>query len=143
MPVIGYSLTSISAEKKSVKSLQKLDINSTPDVKYVEEKDITIVDKEPALVIGFEFTTTYSPDVGHIKINGELVYSSANNKKIVKEWKKNKKLPTDVDIDVKNFLFRRCLTLGIDLSENLQLPPPLVFPVVVPNKENEKTRYIG
>ena len=47
-----------------------------------------------------------------------------------KEWKKNKKLPVNVDIEIKNFLIRKCLTLSVPLSESLQLPPPVIFPII-------------
>lgn len=143
MPIIGFSISSINAERKNV-TVNRLDINSTPKITSVEERTITVAGKVDALAIGFEFLTAYNPDVGQIKINGELIYTSSENpKKIVKTWNKDKKLPDDVDIEVKNFLFRKCLTIGIDMSENLQLPPPLAFPMIIPKKEDEKTRYIG
>lgn len=142
MPVIGFSISSINAERKNV-TVNRLDINSMPKITSVEERTITVAGKVDALAVGFEFLTTYNPDVGQIKINGELVYTSEDSKKVLKVWNKDKKLPDAVDAEIKNFLFRKCLTIGIDMSENLQLPPPLAFPMIVPKKEEERTRYIG
>jgi hypothetical protein len=70
-------------------------------------------------------------------------------KETLKNWEKNKKLPKEVEIEVKNFLFRKCLTIGVNLSENMQLPPPLIFPRVmskpaqVVSKQEQDLSYIG
>ena len=142
MAIIGYSIKSVIAERKGNVS-QQLNINSTPKITSVDKKEVNLGGKKEVLNIGFEFVTEYKPDVGRIKIVGELFYTGKNDKGVLKEWEKNKKLPIDVDAEVKNFLFRKCLTIGINLSEQLQLPPPLMFPIVVPKKEEESKKYIG
>ena len=142
MPVIGCAIKSIVAERKKAVTA-RMDINSTPKVVSVEEKEIELVGKGSSLIVGFEFESSYKPDVGAIKFVGELVYATPDGKTIVKSWKKDAKLPESVDMEVKNFLFKKCLTLGINLSQELELPPPLVFPVLLPRKEEEKPKYIG
>jgi len=141
MPVIGCSIKSIVAEKK--KSItDTIDINSTPRIMSVEEKEIELVGKQPSLVIGFVFESLYNPDIGKMKFTGELIYAAKNGKDILKTWKKDGRLSEDIDREIKNFLFRKCLVLGINLSEELELPPPVVFPVILPRKE-EQPKYIG
>jgi hypothetical protein len=146
MPIIGYQITLMNAGRKNFQ-LKKIDIGSTPKITNVEEKEIKMAEKQQALAIGFEFLTVYKSEgdqVGEIKIVGELLYTEKNLKKILDFWKKKNRLLDQVDIEVKNFLFRKCLTLGIFISENLQLPPPVMFPVLIPRKEKEEeTRYIG
>jgi hypothetical protein len=146
MPIIGYQITLMNAERKNFQ-LKKIDIGSTPKITNVEEKEIKMAEKQQALAIGFEFLTVYKSEgdqVGEIKIVGELLYTEKNLKKILDFWKKKNRLLDQVDIEVKNFLFRKCLTLGIFISENLQLPPPVMFPFLIPRKEKEEeTRYIG
>ena len=140
MPVVGYTIKSVVAERK--KSItNRLDVSSTPKVTSVEEKDIEALGKQPALVIGFEFESNYKPDVASIRIVGDLVYTAKNNKDILKTWKKDGKLQDEVEMEVKNFLFKKCLTLGIYIADEMQLPPPLGFPTVVPKEEQPK--YIG
>jgi len=141
MPVIGYNISSIQAERRNAQA-KKIDISSTPRINSVIERDLTFPARQSALAIGFEFKTTYNPDIGQIKFVGELLYSDKNNKKILDFWNKKSKLPEQVDIEIKNFLFRKCLTLGIGISENLQLPPPIMFPVLS-QKKDEDMRYIG
>jgi hypothetical protein len=146
MPIIGYQIVSMNAERKKLQT-KRIDIGSTPKITNVEEKEIKMAEKQQALAISFEFLTVYRAEgnqIGEIKIVGELLYTEKGLKKILGFWKKKNRLPDQADIEVKNFLFRKCLTLGIFISENLQLPPPVMFPVLVPKKEKEdETRYIG
>ncbi len=143
MPILGYSMKNIIAEKKN-NPKGRIDISSTPNITSVEERTINILNQKNSLGIGFEFNIEYKPDIAKIKMEGEVLYSSEDDKKIVKEWKKNNKLPEKVDIEIKNFLFRKCLALGLSISEELQLPPPLAFPIIVPREEEEsRSEYIG
>lgn len=145
MTVLGHSITSLNASRKSLVA-KKMDINSTPKIVDVKEKNMDIPgltgNKQLVLGINFEFETDYKPDIGSIKIAGEVVYTGADNKKIMKEWEKSKKLPQDVDIEVKNFLLRKCLLLGVNISQEMQLPPPLVIPIMRAKKD-QAPDYIG
>ncbi len=131
MAVLGHSITSLNASRKSLVA-KKIDINSTPRIVDVKEKSMDIPgltgNKQPVLGINFEFETDYNPDIGSIKI--------------IKEWDKNKKLPQVVDVEVKNFLLRKCLLLGVSISQEMQLPPPLVIPFMRAKKE-QAPDYIG
>lgn len=142
---MGHSITSLNASRKSLVA-KKIDINSTPRIVDVKEKSMDIPgltgNKQPVLGINFEFETDYKPDIGSIKIAGEIIYTGTDNKKIIKEWDKNKKLPQDVDVEVKNFLLRKCLLLGVSISQEMQLPPPLVIPFMRAKKE-QAPDYIG
>ncbi len=136
MPVLGYSLKSISFDKKDVsEGVKKVDINVLPKVVNVEEKKYEMFGDGMHLLVEFEFTVNYSPDIATMKLEGDLVYSTPDNKKVVKEWSKSQKLPEDIDLEIKNFLFRRCLTLGINMSSDMQLPPPVMFPFMSPKEK--------
>ena len=144
MTVLGHNITKLNAERKALAS-KKIDINSTPTVTDVKEKSIDVSgltgDKRTVLGINFEFQTDYKPSIGKIAIAGEVIYTGDDNKKIVAEWKKNKKLPAVVDIEIKNFLLRKCLLIGVNVSQEMQLPPPLVIPIIKPKKD--QPNYIG
>ena len=91
MPVIGLKFDSM--ESKRNKSAAGLDVkvNSTP--KILDAKEITVPTLEKkALSLTFEFKTVYEPDVGEIKIEGELLFLAEKNAEILKQWKKNKNL---------------------------------------------------
>ena len=142
--IIGFSIRSISAERKSIPR-GRIDINSSPKIVSVSKSKSGFLRREKPLSIQFEFVTKYEPKVAEIKIEGNVFYYGKNMKKVIKTWEKEKKFPKEVDMEIKNFLFRKCLIIGINLSENMQLPPPLIFPRIIPKKEapREELRYIG
>ena len=144
MPILGYNIVSIDADRTmKTPSISNIDVSSTAKISSVEDRTITFPEKLEALGIGFEFNTQYKPDLANIKLIGEVVFVDKDHKNILKFWNKNKKLPDEIDLEIKNFLFRRCLTLGVNLSQELQLPPPVVFPVFTKKEKDEDTKYIG
>lgn len=145
MPIMGYNILSVDANR-SLKNptVDKIDVNSTAKIVSVEEKTLKIPEPMSTLSVRFEFATNYKPDLASIKLTGEVVFVDKDTKGIMKVWNKSKKLPEDTDLEIKNFLFRKCLTLGMQLSQELQLPPPLVFPVFTKqNAPEDETKYIG
>jgi len=143
--IVGFSIKSIFAERKSIPR-GRIDINSSPKIFSVKKSKKGFLKKNKPLNIEFEFHTRYEPKIGEIKIMGNVFYVGKKMKNIQKMWEKEKKLPKEVDMEIKNFLFRKCLSIGLNLSENMQLPPPLIFPRVVPKKVLTKKadlRYIG
>lgn len=139
--IVGFSVKSISAERKK-KPKGRVNINSRPKILSVNEAEKSFLKGKTPLDVEFEFVTKYEPKVGEIKIYGDVFYMGKKMKDTLKSWKKEKKLPKGVDVEIKNFLFRKCLTIGMNLSEDMHLPPPLVFPRIVPKKKVD-LRYIG
>lgn len=139
--IVGFGIKSISAERKNVPR-GRIDINSSPKIVSVSRSKGGFLRKEKPLNIEFEFTTKYEPNVGEIRISGNVFYLGKKMKDVLKTWEKEKKFKKEVDVEVKNFLFRKCLTIGMNLSENMQLPPPLMFPRVVPKRKADLS-YIG
>jgi len=144
MPIVGFNIKSISTERENVPK-GRIDINSMPKIISVEKGKIGLTKKEPSLNIDFEFSIKYKPEIGEINLLGTLVYLGDDIDKTIKVWDKKEALPKKVEIEVKNFLFRKCLTIGINLSEHMNLPPPIFFPrIISKNKiESEKLKYIG
>jgi len=141
MPIIGFSLSGIEAKKFEIKGGKQINVNSRPNIKNVKEVSLPNL-KKKALSIDFEFTTTYEPKVGEIKINGNLLVLANKNETVLKEWKKNKKLPSPISLEILNYLFRKCLLKMTNISEYLQLPLPLQFPFVKPKTQKEPS-YVG
>jgi hypothetical protein len=142
MPVIGLKLDTIDAKRNKDNLTGEIKINSTPKIVSAKEIDVGAIAKK-ALAFGFEFITEYGPDVAKINVNGEVIYVNDERKaEILKGWKKDKKLPDDVGIEVLNHLFRHCLLKVSNIAEDLQLPPPLNFPLVKAKSEQQAS-YIG
>jgi hypothetical protein len=94
-----------------------------------------------ALSLEFEFTTKYNPDIGEIKMSGEVIYLSDKNAKVIKDWKAKKSLPENMNLEVLNYLFRACLIKISVLADDLQLPPAVQLPRVRP--KSDQSSYIG
>ena len=141
MPVIGMTLTSMEAKKNKGSFKGGIKMKSTPKITDVKEITVASLDKK-ALSLAFEFTTAYEPDIGTIKMGGELLYLDKNADATLKEWKATKKLPSKVSVEVLNHLFRRILIKMAALAEDLQLPPPLQLPRVTAEAKQD-ANYIG
>jgi hypothetical protein len=139
--IIGYNFSKIEASKAKEIS-GKVDIASSIKIVSVDEKEIEMLNKK-VLDVGFEFTVEYKEGFGRIEMSGSLLYDGKDVKDAIKTWKKDKKLPESIDIEVKNFLFKKCLTLAIILADEIRFPSPLPFPVIVPAKKEENKSYIG
>lgn len=135
--LVGMNLTSIRAYTKD-QPFPKVNVNSAPKVVDVEE--FPVADMKDVLRIKFGFVCEYSPDVGKVEIEGSVLWKDANAKDILKSWKDERKISTKVAAPILNAVFRKCLTKTIELSEELRLPPPVQFPVVVEGKPSPKEK---
>jgi hypothetical protein len=131
MPVIGLNIKSIIA-KKNEEVTGAVKVNSNTNIKDVREQDLPAL-KQKGMSIGFEFKTDYVNDKGksvaEIVISGETLFIDEQMEKVMKDWKKDKKLPDDVNLQVINAVLRKGVVRALSLSEELQLPPPIALPV--------------
>jgi len=130
--IVGFNFTKILVEKKaSIKG--KVDIKNNVTVTNAESADLSIgTTKEKAVKFSFEFTSDYSPSIGQILLNGELLFMSepAKRDEILKNWKKNKQMPKDIVGDILNTILMRCNVEALLLSRDVNLPPPIPMPKV-------------
>jgi hypothetical protein len=146
MPIVGFRFTSMEGKRLDTEkgpSTAEIKVNSTPRIISIKEVDVATF-KEKALSIVFEFETNYDPKLAEIKITGDILYIAKDNANVMSEWKKDKKLPDEVNIEILNNLFRRCLVKISTIADDLQLPPPLQLPRVMPKgAKGEEAGYVG
>ncbi|OGI15241.1 hypothetical protein A3K63_04190 [Candidatus Micrarchaeota archaeon RBG_16_49_10] len=147
MPIVAYHIDEISAKKGGIPK-GAVDIKSGSKIVSVDKTETGMFKKYDGIAVSFEFRTDYEPNVAEIVIRGKVVYAGEDVKESLKTWGKEKKLVENVEVEVRNFLFRKCLGMGITITENMNLPPPLLFPMVAKRpKKNEinpkDLRYIG
>ena len=143
MPIVGMNFKTISAKFDSEKITGDLEIGSTPKIENVERRELNFAGMREAVVISFSFKTQYMPDAAEIAFTGEIIYQTDDAKKMEKKWKEDKTLDEGTGVEVFNAIFRKCLIKAIAISEDLKLPPPIVFPVVTkkgqePGKQADK-----
>ncbi len=130
MPVIGVNIKKVIGER--LKNLDSpVEIRNNTDIKDVRELDMAAFNRK-ALNVGFEFRTEYlkgKDRYGEIKISGDVLFIDPDKQdKIIDEWKKTKKLPNIMNIEILNSILRKCVIKSMALTEDLQLPPPIGLP---------------
>lgn len=130
MPIIGFNLRKIEAEKKK-NPLGKVNIANTPKILKMESMDMNnnlSKDLNKAIRVEYEFITEYEPKIGSIKFEGDLVYFDPKQDEILKAWKKDKSIPEMMMLEILNYMFRKFITKSLSIAEELQLPPSIPFP---------------
>jgi len=130
-------------------NLQTIQITSKSTLNYLAKA-------ENGLSVGFVFVSNYEPNIGFIRIEGEI-YIAANPEeanKALKEWEssENKHLPQEMAETVHNSIITNCMMETAVISREINLPPPFPIPHVQLGKEqtvqptevvnNDATRYI-
>jgi len=144
MPVIGITTKNIEA-KRSQDAFKNVKINNETRLTDVEEKDLAGLGKK-GLVVSYEYRSDYidgSKSFASIKIGGEVVFIDPNQAEIIKGWKKDKKLPDKVNVQVINAILRKCVIKALSISEEVGLPPVIRLPFAAAKKAPKESRYIG
>jgi hypothetical protein len=132
MAIIGFNFNKIEAEKKEAMQ-SKVNVSNNISISKVEEKKFSIeTEKQKILCFTFEFLSKYDPDIGSIKLVGDvlLLEEAKKSKEIFDEWNKNKKLPKEIMASILNTALNKCNIQALILSEQINLPPPLPLPKV-------------
>ncbi len=140
MPVIGFTLTSISASLEELKESgsAEITVNSTPRIDSIEKKDIQMPGMDNVVSVKFTFRTVYEPKIGDITVSGDILYQGSDAKAIVKQWKDKKTIDSQLYLEVTNTILRKCLVKAVMLADELRLPQPVSFPMVIPKQEESK-----
>lgn len=133
MTIIGFSFRKINAERGQVALGGKVSIANNVSIKDVEEASIPVgTAKQKALKFGYEFITSYTPKIGNMVIEGEVIFLTAAEAvdKTIKSWKKDKKVDKEILTPVLNAILSKCSIKGLLLSQDLNLPSPMQMPRV-------------
>ncbi|MFW6014399.1 MAG: hypothetical protein ACOCZQ_00645 [Nanoarchaeota archaeon] len=132
MTIVGFGFNKIEVEKSNpIKG--KVSVSNNIKIDNVEETTMNMGNqKQKILKFVFNYKTTYSNDVGHLEITGELYY--LNDKKtmddVMKKWKNSEKLSQEVTRPVINTILNKSTILALSLSSEVNLPPQVNLPKV-------------
>ncbi len=131
MTIVKINLHKINAERSLAAKGGQVSINNNVSVTDVQDMKLEVEGKK-GLKFNFAFNCKYSPDLGKIDVEGQVVY--VNETKLVDEikqnWTKEKKLPTTVMEQVVNAALHKGNIQAIKVSEEISLPSPLPLPKV-------------
>jgi hypothetical protein len=97
------------------------------------------------LNVGFVFSCNYEPNVGIIRIEGDLEIKESEEtvEKALTEWKKSgqKNLPKDIAEKVHNTIISNCVVEASILARDIKLPTPMPVPhVQLPKDSTTETQ---
>ena len=134
MTTLGFNFNEIRVSRKEgVKG--KINIKNNVAVKDIKEHNLNLGDEsQSAVKFVFEFSSKYEPDFGEIILMGAVLFMEASDKikKILDDWKKEKKVPKDIMTNILNMVLTRCNIEALILSQKVNLPPPIPLPSVKP-----------
>ncbi len=144
MDVVGHFIKSISCKREEALG-GELNINNKISVTDIEEEELKAIGKK-ALKVSYEFESKYvsgKKKVAEIKITGHILVLGKDASKILRKWKKEKKVEENYNTFFLNVAMRRCLVRAISLADEIGIPSPIPLPQIMPlSKEGDETKYI-
>jgi hypothetical protein len=137
MAITAFHFTKINAEKTK-NSPKKVSVSNKIILTEVKEAKLAIgSSKQKAIEFSFDYKVDYEPEAGNILIQGALLYvaTDAKVKETMEKWKKEKKLPEDVILEVYNPILEKCAVESLLLARDLLLPPHISLPKMSPSKK--------
>lgn len=132
MTIVGFNFNKIDVKKETATS-GKISVSNNVSIKEIEEATFPLgKEKQMALKFIFEFSSKYEPKIGNILLGGDLLFIEETDKvkKILEEWKRDKKISTDIMKGILNTILARSNILALILSQEVNLPPPIPLPKV-------------
>ncbi|MFH1290483.1 MAG: hypothetical protein ABIH92_03680 [Nanoarchaeota archaeon] len=121
---INLKLKNLEA-RRFVSSTNPLNINNNSTVTSLSATT-------EVLNVGFIFTSNYEPNIGLIRIEGDLEISNSGLKasQVVEEWETSgrKTLPREVAEKIHNSILSTCMVEATILSRDIHLPSPIPTP---------------
>jgi hypothetical protein len=113
-------------------------------VEITNNSTLTKVDAAAGgISVGFSFTSTYAPNVGEIRITGDVTVTGPeeNIAEALRQWEASgrKDLPVGIAEDIHNLILFNCVTEATLMAKEIQLPPPMPMPrVSISDKPKQK-----
>lgn len=138
--IVGFVIDSLSAKRNdiAVPRGQEIGVNTTPTITSLDAVDT--IGKKDAVKFAYSFECKYSPSIGEMTFEGNVLWRGESGEdvaSVVEKWDKEKRIDEHISLEIMNTILRRCLSKAITIADELRLPPPLQFPMVVPKKEND------
>jgi hypothetical protein len=130
MVITAFHFTKLSAEKTK-NAPKKVSVSNKVILTDVKEAKLAIgSSKQKAIEFSFDYVVEYAPEAGNVLIQGALLYvaAEAKVKETMEKWKKEKKLPDDVLLEVYNPILEKCSVETLLLARDVLLAPHITLP---------------
>jgi hypothetical protein len=127
--ITGFTIEKLNIEKTSEKITETVKVHNNLELIDVEQQPLPFKDKKAAIKFKFKYIVKYEPNIGNIDIRGSIIYIGDESDQIIKEFKKEKKLKNEkTGIQILNTISNKCNVRALELSQDLNLPPPFNLP---------------
>ncbi|MEM4756252.1 MAG: hypothetical protein QW594_03905 [Candidatus Woesearchaeota archaeon] len=140
MVIVGFTFTKVAAKREKLSG--SLSVNNNITLVNVEDAKLALADtNQTSLHYTFKFTSQYNnntqQEIGLIELEGYVasMVEKEEAKKILQQWKKEKKLDNKLLEVIINYALERCNIEAILLSKEVGLPAPLKLPRIASKEE--------
>jgi hypothetical protein len=152
MPIVGSNLTEFKLTRNEFPPEKKIKLGKVKsDVKVIDikQQDVMIPGIQKSLVFSFEFSVDYGLEepkkskLGEIVVRGNILFVVEVEKqnKIVREWKKSKKIDGEILKEVISAALEISQIEALYFARKVMLPSPIPLPRVKFADGNQN--YIG
>jgi hypothetical protein len=148
MPIVNVGFR----ESKAIRNIIKADIvkpsTRSNDIKIEDVRELKAFGKDNnGIIIDFVYSVRYDLSepkdqvLGEILIKGEIVYVNSKDeiKKVLDEWKKNKKLEPKMMVGMLNAAMGKSQIEAIEQAAKVGLPSPIPLPSLKPEKPGKSS----
>lgn len=129
------SITNIEVSYKAIEARKFVGDKGVQTVQISSKSTLTTLGKrENGLSIGFVFVSNYEPNVGYVRIEGDVFVATAPEEvnKALLEWEssENKRLPQEIAEVIHNSIISNCMMETAFISREIKLPLPFPVPQI-------------
>jgi len=131
MPIIGTNIIKMNVERKS--TARNVKVKNNLNIKDIQGMNVNIGDTTQfGLRFIFEYEVIYEPDIATMQFEGEVLYMSTKEvcEVILENFKAKKPISPEVMKQVMNTALAKSSIKSLELSQDMQLPPPVKLPRV-------------
>ncbi|RZN47090.1 hypothetical protein EF808_04630 [archaeon] len=129
MAIVGVRIDKIEASRNNQTKVDgSVRIGSSPRILSITENQVpSATGKMNVLEVGFEYFINYDPALGSIRIDGAVLAQEKDErkKKVLNDWKSERKLPQDFSTEILKQLTQRSMLISMLLAREMGLPSPL------------------
>ena len=129
MRVIGFNFKQIFIEKKK-EVTQNIKVGFNIEIEEVKKQEVDLFKDQDVFGFDFTFKIDYEPNYAELKFKGTIL-AVAEDKEIAKDieekWK-NKQLPEDIHLGIRNTILSKCNIKALQLEEDIGLPVHMPAP---------------
>lgn len=125
MSIVQAKITKIEAQVNAGSKGEKISVSNNIKLSNVEAMNLETGGKKGVRVT-FNFESKYTPSIGSIKLEGQIMYVSESEKidSMLEKWNSEKKIETDLHMSLTKAALTKSHLKAIKIADELGLATP-------------------